>query len=68
MTQELGRYLLLTRLAAGGMAEIFLAERDDELGSGRPLVVKRILPHLADSPDLLAMFHNDARCHPRLVV
>ena len=61
MTQELGRYILLTRLAAGGMAEIFLAEPAAEQGSGRVLVVKRILPHLADSPELLAMFHNEAR-------
>jgi hypothetical protein len=60
MTQELGRYLLYTRIATGGMAEIFLAERAGEQRRGQLVVVKRILAHLADSPELLAMFHTEA--------
>ncbi|HEU5056460.1 MAG TPA: serine/threonine-protein kinase [Kofleriaceae bacterium] len=66
MTQELGRYLLLTRLATGGMAEIFLAVPAERGGPVAPVVIKRILPHLADSPDLLAMFHNEAEVAARI--
>jgi eukaryotic-like serine/threonine-protein kinase len=49
--RTLGPYSLVRRLATGGMADIFLAERD-----GQPFAVKRILPHLAQHPDVVEMF------------
>jgi serine/threonine-protein kinase len=73
--QSVGRYQLVERLAVGGMAEVFLAaERGGELGLGldRLVVVKRILPHLADQPTFVDMFLREARIvarirHPNVV-
>jgi serine/threonine-protein kinase len=58
-----GRYELLGRLACGGMAEIFLAR---ELASttsraGRYVVIKRILPHVAEDTHFVRMFVDEAR-------
>lgn len=71
--QNVGRYRLVERLAVGGMAEVFLAsERGGELGLDRLVVVKRILPHLADEPTFEDMFLREARIvakirHPNVV-
>lgn len=62
----LGPYLLVRRLAKGGMAEIFLARKEGPEGFARDLVVKRILPHLSEDPDLMAMFREEARIVARL--
>lgn len=58
-----GGYQLLTRLGAGGMAEVFLAQ---ELASGERVALKRILPHLADRPELRELFLTEARLAARL--
>ena len=68
----LGPYVLVRRLAKGGMAEIFLARKDGPEGFTRDLVVKRILPHLSEDPELMAMFREEARIvaqlsHPNVV-
>lgn len=62
----LGPYLLVRRLAKGGMAEIFLARKEGPEGFARDLVVKRILPHLSEDPELMAMFREEARIVARL--
>lgn len=62
----LGPYLLIRRLAKGGMAEIFLARKEGPEGFARDLVVKRILPHLSEDPELMAMFREEARIVARL--
>ena len=66
----LGAYRLVERLAVGGMAEVFRAERPD--APDRVFVVKRLLPHLAADPAFVAMFTDEARLmerldHPNLV-
>jgi len=64
-----GKYLLIKRLAVGGMAELFLAQDEPEA----PLVViKRILPYLTDDPSFVQMFLDEARIaaqlhHPNIV-
>jgi serine/threonine protein kinase len=64
-----GKYLLIKRLATGGMAELFLAQDEPE----SPLVViKRILPYLSSEPDFVRMFLDEARIaaqltHPNIV-
>lgn len=55
-----GDYLLVRKLAHGGMAEVFLAKRLADPDAG-PLVLKCILPELADDPQFLAMFVNEAQ-------
>ncbi|MEO1230206.1 MAG: protein kinase [Myxococcota bacterium] len=52
-----GRYKLLSKLAQGGMAEIFLAQ--DERGN--IVAIKRILPHLAQEESFIRMFIDEAR-------
>jgi serine/threonine protein kinase len=65
-----GKYLLLERLAVGGMAEIWLAVRPE--APRRRLVVKRLLPSLADDPAFVTLFLDEARIgaqldHPGIV-
>jgi len=59
--QTIGSYEVLQRLAAGGMAEIFLARRIGVLGFDKLVVIKRILPHLASRNDFIQMFLDEAR-------
>src|SRR5687768_13011297 len=63
--QRFGKFDLLKKLATGGMAEVFLAQQTGIEGFKRLLVVKRILPHLADDPDFVQMFLNEARIAAR---
>ena len=72
MQQSFGRYWLTTRLAVGGMAEIFLAELRSIAGFSKQVVVKRILPHLEADADFLRMFVDEATLaaqlsHPNVV-
>ncbi len=67
-----GPYVLLRRIARGGMAEVFLAQQRGLEGFDRRVAVKRILPHLADTPDFIQMFLGEARLaaqltHPNIV-
>jgi eukaryotic-like serine/threonine-protein kinase len=70
--QTLGKYTLVRKLAAGGMAEVFLAERAGPGASPRVQVVKRILPSLCEHEEFVAMFLNEARLvapliHPNII-
>ncbi|MFT7621776.1 MAG: serine/threonine protein kinase, partial [Myxococcota bacterium] len=56
-----GRYLLIKRLAVGGMGEIYLADEVLSDGTKRRLVVKRILRHMALDPMFVTMFTDEAR-------
>jgi serine/threonine-protein kinase len=60
-----GAWLLLERVAIGGMAEVFLALRTGEAGR-RPYALKRMLPHLADDAELVTMFLDEARVWAQL--
>lgn len=59
--QRLGRYEILGRLAAGGMAEVLLGRMRGPLGFERPVAIKRILPHLAENRAFVDMFLDEAR-------
>jgi serine/threonine protein kinase len=58
---QIGRYELIRRVAVGGMAEIFLARATGIEGFEKRVIIKRILPHLADSEEFVAMFLDEAR-------
>ncbi len=62
----LGVYQLLERLAVGGMAEIFLARRVAQAGFEKTVVVKRILPQLAQNDEFVHMFLDEARLAAQL--
>jgi Protein kinase domain len=59
--QRFGKYLLLKRLGAGGMAETWLAERQAQQGVRKRVVIKRILPHRAEQPGFVEMFIEEAK-------
>ncbi len=56
-----GRYEQLFRIAAGGMAEVHAARMLGEAGFEKVVAVKRMLPHLADDPQFVTMFLDEAR-------
>ena len=58
---SVGRYEVLGELATGGMAEILLARIVGPGGFERPIVIKRILPHLARQRSFVDMFLEEAR-------
>ena len=67
-----GRYRLVERIALGGMAEIFKAKVFGAHGFERTLVVKRILPQLAQDAEFVRMFIDEAKVmgqlnHPKIV-
>jgi tetratricopeptide (TPR) repeat protein/tRNA A-37 threonylcarbamoyl transferase component Bud32 len=64
--QTLGRYGILRRLGAGGMAEVFLAKSTGAEGIEKILVVKRVLPSFARSVKFIAMFLEEAKIATRL--
>ncbi len=56
-----GPYELLGRIAFGGMAEIYLARELGSQGTQRMMVVKRVLPHVAEDDTFVEMFRDEAR-------
>lgn len=56
-----GRYEALFRIASGGMAEVFAARVRGEGGFEKLVAVKRMLPHLAEDPEFVRMFLDEAR-------
>lgn len=72
LLQHYGPYVLVRKLAEGGMAEIFLAKLLGADGFERNVVIKRMLPHLTNNPDFVEMFRDEARlaaklAHPNIV-
>lgn len=70
--EKIGPYRLLAPLAAGGMAEVWLARRNTDSADAPPIVLKTILPRLASSPEFVSMFLNETRVatqlqHPNIV-
>src|SRR4051812_22233079 len=65
-TLRFGKYLLVERLGRGGMAEVWKAKILGPAGFQRTVVVKRILPHLAEDPHFVQMFVSEARLSARL--
>lgn len=64
-------YDLVRKIAAGGMAEIFLARQWGAGGFFRDVVIKRLFPHLAEHERQLRMFQDEARllsmlAHPNI--
>jgi len=69
---QFGKYLLLDRIAVGGMAEVFAAKAFGAEGFERILAIKKILPTMGEDPELVSMFVDEARIavqlsHPNIV-
>src|SRR3954471_2794578 len=70
--EPFGKYLLLERIGAGGMAEVFKGIVSGPQGFQRSLVIKRMLPHLSQDASFVRMFIDEAKLsgllsHPNLV-
>jgi len=70
--RSLGRYDFLRRLAIGGMGEVFLARERSVAGVDRLVVIKLMLDELAERPEQVALFIDEARiamqlAHPNIV-
>ncbi len=68
---QVGPYKLICPVAKGGMSELFLAinEKGD---FRRAVIIKRVLPHLAENPQFISMFNQEAKLaaclyHPNIV-
>lgn len=59
--EQLGPYELLFRLGSGGMAEVFAACVRREGGFEKLVAIKRVLPALAQDPELSSMMLDEAR-------
>jgi serine/threonine-protein kinase len=70
--QRLGRYELLTLIAAGGMAQVYAGRILGESGFAKLVAVKVMLDELLDEDRFVAMFLDEARVaahisHPHVV-
>jgi serine/threonine-protein kinase len=54
--EQFGKYLLLEKLATGGMAEVHLAKSIGAVGVNKFVAIKRILPQHVESQDYIDMF------------
>jgi serine/threonine-protein kinase len=59
--EQFGKYLLLEKVAAGGMAEIYLARSGAANGLNKFFAIKRILPQFSTNEDFVAMFKEEAK-------
>ncbi len=56
-----GRYALLDKIGAGGMAEIYRAKTFGAAGFEKEFAIKLILPSLVDDTEFVDMFINEAK-------
>ncbi|MCC6622081.1 MAG: protein kinase [Deltaproteobacteria bacterium] len=64
--QRYGKYVLLRKIALGGMAEIFKAKVAGAEGFEKDLVIKRILPQFSEDEAFVQMFVDEARITAKL--
>ena len=59
--EQFGKYILLEKIAAGGMAEVYLAKSNGANGLSKFVAVKRILPQYSDNAEFIDMFKEEAK-------
>jgi serine/threonine-protein kinase len=64
--RRLGRYEIIAPIARGGMAEVWLARHEGELGLSRVVALKTIRADYAEEPSFRKMFLNEARLAARV--
>jgi serine/threonine protein kinase len=65
-TGVLSKYRLIAELGHGGMAEVYLALSSGPAGFNKLVVLKQIREQLAEDPEFLNMFLDEARLAARL--
>jgi serine/threonine-protein kinase len=66
MPTQTGKFRDIAELGKGGMGDVFLTVAPGPVGFNKLLVVKRLRKSLADDPEFLRMFLNEARLAARL--
>lgn len=71
-SSKLGKYVLIKRIAVGGMGEIFYGKIAGVEGFEREVAIKRMLPHLSADQNFIDMLINEAKLtvllnHPNIV-
>ncbi|MGA9521092.1 MAG: protein kinase [Myxococcaceae bacterium] len=61
-----GGYELLTRIATGGMGEVFVARKTGNGAFEKRVALKLLLPHLSQEPEFIRMFLDEARIAARM--
>src|SRR5688572_19238494 len=61
-----GQYVLLEKIATGGMAEVWKARKRGEEGFQKTVAIKKILPHLSDNQEFIEMFIDEAKLAAQL--
>lgn len=64
--RKLGRYEVLSQLASGGMATVYVARAQGVAGFERLVAVKVLHPHLAHDDEFISMFLDEARLAARI--
>jgi hypothetical protein len=64
--QPFGRYFLTSKVAMGGMAEIFRAKSIGAEGFEKVVAIKRILPHFTEDEGFVTMFKDEAKVAAQL--
>lgn len=64
--RAVGRYLLSTEIAVGGMATVHLGKLSGPVGFARTVAIKRLHPQFAKDPDFASMFLDEARLAARI--
>ncbi|WP_394844050.1 serine/threonine protein kinase [Pendulispora brunnea] len=66
LPHALGRYTLFDFIGRGGMAQIYLARSNSDLGASRLCVLKLILPEYAGHPQFAEMLTHEAKLAAQL--
>ena len=61
-----GQYVLIEKIATGGMAEVWKARMRGVEGFQKIVAIKKILPHLSDNQDFIEMFVDEAKLAAQL--
>lgn len=63
---QFGKYLLLDRIAVGGMAEVYRAKFFGAERFEKILAIKKLLPNIAEDEEFVEMFINEAKLASQL--
>ena len=66
LPRQFGKYVLMRKIAMGGMAEIFKAKTAGAEGFEKDIVIKRILPHFTEDEAFVKMFIDEASITSKL--
>lgn len=59
--ERFGKYVLLDRIAVGGMAEVYRGKLTGEKGFKKLIVVKKMLPQMAEVKEMVTYFIDEAK-------